>query len=96
MDTSLAYLALVLIASITFGSVGIAAFIIGVRYGTKQQGKVKTDVKIVEVAKPFVVTKETVREVSAPGFIYPKSGTPDVAQDKADKKFAELALEPEL
>jgi len=96
MTTTLALIALVLAASIIFAIVSTVAFILGVRYGTKQQSKVKTEVKIVEVAKPFVVKQETVREVSAPGFIYPKPGTPNATNDAADKKMQEIILEAEL
>lgn len=87
---------LVAVISIWFAVIIGLAFFYGVRYGTKQQGKVKTEFKIVEVEKPFVVTKETIREVSAPGFIYPQRGTPDRRQDLEDKKMQELITEPEL
>lgn len=96
MGTSLTYLALVLAASVIFTSLGVAAFILGARYGTKQQSKVKTELKIVEVEKPFIVKQETVREVSAPGFLYPSRGTPDSVKDAADRKMQELITEPEL
>ncbi len=96
MGTSLILAALVLGVSVIFAIVSIIAFILGVRYGTKQQSKVKTELKIVEVEKPFVVKQETVREVTTPGFIYPKPGTPNEVQDAADRKMQEIITEPEL
>jgi len=96
MATILLSLVVVLAASVIFATLASICFVLGVRYGSKQAAAAKTEVKIVEIEKPFVVTKEIVREVSAPGFIYPKPGTPDSVQEAADKKMQELILEPEL
>lgn len=96
MPITLALIALVLGVSLIFAAIVSVAFLIGVRYGTKQQEKVKTEVKTIEIPQPFVVEKHTIREVSAPGFIYHKPGTPDVRQEAEDRKMQELITEPEL
>lgn len=93
---SLAVFAIVLAVSVIFASCNIVAFILGTHFGATEANKVKTEVKVIEIDKPFIVEKQTVREVTSPGFIYPKPGTPNPNQEAADKKMQELMSEPEL
>ncbi len=91
--------AVVVAASIISTLASIISFILGVRFGAKEAGKYKPEVKVIEVPKPYVVEKTIVKEVSAPGFLYPPAGKDaglGSRQVAEDKKFAEMVSDPEI